>query len=110
MATKKNFDFGKMQKSFITTKTKDGRTLVVNMPRKSTFEKMAAIQNMDEDDVSNDEAYDGIVELMAEILSNNKNGDIVTTDEVAKDYDLEEMLEYIKKYGEFVQTLKTDPN
>lgn len=110
MAAKRSFDFGKLTRSFMTTKIKSGKTLVVNMPRKSTFEKMTALQNMDDEEVTNAEAYEGIVELMVEILNNNKGKEEVMYDEIATDYDLEEMIAYIKGYAEFVQTLQQDPN
>lgn len=106
----RSFDFGKIQRSFYTTKLKDGTTLVVNMPKKRTFEKMTELQEMDENEVTNEIAFQSIAGLMAEILSNNKNGQQITADYVADQYDIEEMLGYIKDYMIFVDSLKANPN
>ena len=71
----KSFNFGKMKRSFYTTTLKDGKVVIVNMPKKSTFEKMQEISDMDEEEVDGKEVYKTMLSLMAEILSNNKNGE-----------------------------------
>lgn len=102
----KSFDFGKMKRSFLTTKLKNGKTLIINMPMKRTFEKMNDMQELEDDSL----AYGAIVDLVAEILSNNKNKIPVSKEEIENDYDLEEMVEFIKTYGEFASSLSNDPN
>lgn len=110
MAIQRNFDFTKIQRSFFTTKLKDGQKLIVNMPKKSTFEKMGHLQSMEEDEATNEEAFHTIASLMAEVLNNNKNGVKISTEYVIENYDIEEMAEYLKAYMEFASTLQKDPN
>lgn len=105
-----NFDFNKISRSFMTTKLKDGRTLVVKMPMKKTFEKMAALQDMDVDNMSIDDAMDTLGGLCAEILSHNMAGERVTAEEMVSDYDTEEMGLLIDKYMEFAGGVKNNPN
>lgn len=107
----KIFDFGKVKRSFLTTKLLDGTVLVINMPRKRTFEKMQAINNIDEDDAGDIEVYNELLELMSEILSNNKaNQEITAEDLENQGYNIELIVMFLKQYSDFVNSIKNDPN
>lgn len=107
----KNFNFGKMKRSFYTTTLKDGKVVIVNMPKKSTFEKMQEISDLDEEEVDGKEVYKTMLSLMAEILSNNKNGERITAEYLeSEEYDIEEIVAYINDYGDFVNSIKNNPN
>ena len=48
---------------------------------------------------------------MAEILSNNKNGERITAEYLeSEEYDIEEIVAYINDYGDFVNSIKNNPN
>lgn len=96
-----SFDFNKIKRSFMNVTLKDGRKLQVKMPMKRTFEKITALQNMDEENVEVEEVFDTIAALTAEIISHNLKGDVVTAAEIAEDYDLEEMQNFITEYYNF---------
>lgn len=82
------------------------------MPKKSTFEKMQEISDLDEEEVDGKEVYKTMLSLMAEILSNNKNGGERITAEYleSEEYDIEEIVAYINDYGDFVNSIKNNPN
>ena len=107
----KNFNFGKLKRSFLTTTLLDGTVLVVNMPKKSTFEKMNELNNIDEESTSDTEVYNEILELMAEILSNNKGGKKIEADYLEEQgYDIELVIGYLCEYNDFVKSIRNDPN
>ena len=107
----KSFNFGKMKRRFYTTTLKDGKVVIVNMPKKSTFEKMQEISDLDEEEVDGKEVYKTMLSLMAEILSNNKNGERITAEYLeSEEYDIEEIVAYINDYGDFVNSIKNNPN
>ena len=100
-----------MKRSFYTTTLKDGKVVIVNMPKKSTFEKMQEISDLDEEEVDGKEVYKTMLSLMAEILSNNKNGERITAEYLeSEEYDIEEIVSYINDYGDFVNSIKNNPN
>lgn len=100
-----------MKRSFYTTTLKDGKVVIVNMPKKSTFEKMQEISELDEEEVDGKEVYKTMLSLMAEILSNNKNGERITAEYLeSEEYDIEEIVAYINDYGDFVNSIKNNPN
>ena len=101
----KSFDFGKLKRSFYPTKLKDGKTLVVEMPKKRTFEKMQIINDIDTDEAKSGEVYDEMLGLLAEILSNNRGKEVITAEYLEQEeYDIEEIIAYINDYADFVNT------
>ena len=53
-----SFDFNKVKRSFMTVTLKDNRKLIVKMPMKKTFEKLSALQEMDTDSMTAEDAMD----------------------------------------------------
>ena len=107
---KLSFDFNKVKRSFMTVTLKDNRKLIVKMPMKKTFEKLSALQEMDTDSMTAEDAMDTLGGLCAEILSHNMTGEQVTTKEITDDYDTEEMETLIDAYMEFAGGVKNNPN
>ena len=105
-----SFDFSKIKRSFFHVKLKDGRDLVVKMPMKKTFEKIASLQEMDENEMSIDDALDTLGGLCAEALSNNMTSERVETKYMTDNYDLEEMQVFLENYYNFAGGVKSNPN
>ena len=105
-----SFSFNKMKRSFITVELKDGRKLVVKMPKKSTFEKMNALEELDTENTTINDVMDTLGGVVAEFLSNNMNGERITADEITEGYDIEEMHELIEQYVAFTRSMSRDPN
>ena len=105
-----SFNFNKGKRSFMTVTLKDNRKLIVKMPMKKTFEKLSALQEMDTDSMTAEDAMDTLGGLCAEILSHNMTGEQVTTKEITDDYDTEEMEALIDAYMEFAGGVKNNPN
>lgn len=91
---------------------KSGKKLQVKMPKKSTFSKVTALQAMkDDENTTVDDVMDTFGGIVAECLSNNLNGETISTAEITADYDIEEMKAFITEYyDKFVGSLQTNPN
>lgn len=105
-----SFNFNKVKRSFMAVTLKDNRKLIVKMPMKKTFEKLSALQEMDTDSMTAEDAMDTLGGLCAEILSHNMTGEQVTAKEITDDYDTEEMEALIDAYMEFAGGVKNNPN
>ncbi len=105
-----NFDFNKVKRSFMKVTLKDNRRLVVKMPMKKTFEKLTALQEIDTESMTAEDAMDTLGGLCAEILSHNMTRENVTVQEITDNYDTEEMEALINAYMEFAGGVKNDPN
>ena len=91
----------------MTVKFEDGKVILVNMPKKKTFEKMF---QLNDDDISEEMALDALTDVIAEILSNNKNREIINKDFVSENYTFEDMQLFLQDYMDFTNTLQKDPN
>ena len=96
-----SFDFNKINRSFFNVTLKDGRKLQVKMPMKKTFEKLQALQNLNEDEVGIEDLLDTFGALCAETLTHNLNNEVVTREYMVENYDIEEMTEFIKTFYVF---------
>ena len=105
-----SFDFNKINRSFFKVTLTDGRKILVKMPKKGTFGKMAAVQDMDVDNMTMDDAMDTLGGIVAEALSNNLQNEKITTKYITDQYDVEEMSEFIDNYMEFVNGASKNPN
>jgi hypothetical protein len=105
-----SFDFNKIKRTFFNVTLKDGRKLVVKMPMKKTFEKISSLQEVDENEMSMDDALDTLGGLCAEILSNNMTSEKVDTKYMTDNYDIEEMQLFIESYYNFAAGVKDNPN
>ena len=105
-----SFDFNKINRSFFNVTLKDGRKLQVKMPMKKTFEKLQALQDLNEDEVGIEDLLDTFGALCAETLTHNLNNEVVTREYMVENYDIEEMTEFIKTFYVFVGNVANDPN
>lgn len=85
-----------------------GKQIAVRMPQKRVFERIQALENIDETnaDVSDTNA---IYELVAAVLENNM-GNVKISIEDVEEFDIDECTQILQAYMEFVDELKNDPN
>jgi len=114
----KSFDCNKIKRSFWPFTMKDeidengkitqkGKTILVQMPTKKVFEKLTEINDVSTS--GSDADMDEVYGILHTILANNK-GKVRIDRETVEDLDLEECMEIITAYMEFIDTLKLDPN
>ncbi len=108
-----SFDFNKIKRSFYNVTLKNGQLLQVKMPTKKTFGKIQALSSMKMDENTNvDDVVETMAALMAECLNNNLNSVKISAEDIAEEYDIEEMTAFIMGYYEdFVgKNLGSNPN
>lgn len=106
------FNFNKIQRTFFNVTLKDGTTIQVKMPTKNTFEKVQVLNRLQQDNGADiADVVDTMAGVMADCLSNNLNGIRVSEEQIAADYDIQEMILFISEYYEkFVGGLQSNPN
>lgn len=112
-----SFNFNKIQRSFMTVRLKDsedgndGKTLVVKMPKKATFEKITAATGADMAEMTSSDAFDTMAAIMAEVLSNNMQDERISAEYIAENYDIEEISAFVDCFMDFVNgNTKGNPN
>lgn len=96
------------------------RTICVGMPKKRTFSKLIDMQDIidrleeaqtkAEKNEANREIIDGLYDLVAEILSNNKNGEKITAEWTEDQFSVKELREFLQQYIKFTNGEATNPN
>lgn len=106
------FNFNKIKRTFFNVTLKDGTTLQVKMPTKNTFEKVRVLNQLQQEESAEiGDVLDTLAGVMADCLSNNLNKIDVSEEQIAADYDIEEMIAFISEYYEkFVGGLQANPN
>lgn len=107
-----SFNFNKIKRTFFNVTLKDGTALQVKMPTKNTFGKVQALNRLQGDENADvGDVIDTMAGVMADCLSNNLNGIKVNADQIAEEYDIEEMTAFITEYYEkFVGGIQNNPN
>ena len=94
----KVFNFNKIQRKYFNVTLKNGKTYLVQMPTKQTFESLTSMQEVKE------ENFDVLYEAVADMLSNNKQGYKVTKNDL-EDYSVEDLIAFINAYVDFIKEL-----
>lgn len=102
-------DYTKVKRKTNPVKLPNGQTILLTMPKKKTFEKMAALEDSAEQN-NGEAAINEMYEVAAEILSNNIQKKHFTVDEVGKLLNIEEVKMLYTEYANFVNGVKSDPN
>lgn len=102
-------DYTKIEKKKFPVKLRDGKMIILTMPQKKTFEKMA---NMEDGAAQSggEIAVNEMYEVATEILNNNLQKRRFTVDEVGELFDIEDLTTLYKGYSEFASGVKNDPN
>jgi len=104
-------DFTSVQKKFLTIKLIDENTVFVRMPTKQVFDSLNELRESITLLTVNDmEAVEHIYDLMAVILSNNRNGKEITSEYIGKILDIEDITILFNNYMNFVNGITDSPN
>ena len=97
-------DFTKMKKKFMTVKLDEDTILYVGTPRKRDLDNMLASKSvLSSEDMSQEDinlAYD----MVADLLSNNKNKKKITGEYISDIFGLEDIVIFLEEYMKFVQS------
>ena len=102
-------DYTKVKKKTLSVKLFDGTTLLLLMPKKKTYEKMASTKSLDVETLDK-ESINDIYELIAEILSNNTRKAKYTSEQVGEMFDMDDVLMLLNEYMNFAAEVESDPN
>lgn len=83
----------------------DGRKVLVRPPKKKLYEKLIEFRN---DKSKNN--FDGLLELSANILSDNISGYVFTPGELEEMFDIDDMKALISEYNSFITGTLKNPN
>lgn len=103
-------DFTQREKKCLPVKLFDGTVVSLRVPKKKLYTKIVSLEKSLKDNEDIESVYDGIIEVTAEILSNNKSGREFTEAEIDEIMDIEDMSLIILEYAKFAGGITNNPN
>lgn len=100
-----DFNFNDIKIDTFKITFNEGKTLTLRPPKLKVMRKAASIKKDD-----NAEAVSEMIEVVAIILSNNKENRTITTDFVENEFDTSELVSFLTNYFEWVASIKQNPN
>lgn len=105
----KVLDFTKQKKEYMTVKLNDekGTVLLIGTPTKAILSEFYSINDMSDDDA---QTIDDLYRICAKVMSFNKGGIRITTEYLEDFFDIEDLMIFLKAYGEFVSSITNGKN
>lgn len=103
-------DYTTKKKKFLSVKLIDGKTLFIGVPKKQLFAKLTNLEEHLKNTYEIEPIYNEVLQLTAEILSNNKSGEKFTAEDVDAIMDIEDMALLIREYSAYAGGIIKNPN
>lgn len=105
-------NFNKTKKQYMTVVLPDEKetTIMIGTPTKKVMDEFIAMGQGLQDAASDTEAMDELYDLTAKIMSHNKGGIRITSDQIAEILDLEDIMAFIQSYTVFIQGITGSKN
>lgn len=99
------FNFKDIKIDTLKITFEDGKSLTLRTPKLKLLKRAG---NIKKDDGA--EAINEMIEVVAAILSNNKENRTITTDFVENEFDTSELISFLTHYFKWIGKVRQDPN
>lgn len=108
----KTLDFNALKKKYLTVKLADenNTVLMIKTPTKRILDRFTAMKNTTTESMMDEDAVDVLYDLIADILSHNKGGVIVSREDIENAMDYEDIVVFIRTYMEFINEVINSKN
>lgn len=108
----RSLDLNKIKKNyFVLTLNDENKTVLkIGTPTKEVLEDFVALQADLTDENSVDNAINAMYEIVAKILSNNKEKKEITSAELSEMLDYEDLFAIVREYSEFIVDIQNLKN
>nr|DAL49723.1 MAG TPA_asm: hypothetical protein [Caudoviricetes sp.] len=103
-------DYTTREKKFLSVKLIDGQMVFIGVPKKQLFSRLTHLEENLKNTEEIEPLYDEVLQLTAEILSNNKSGTKFTAEAVDEIMDFEDMALLIREYSAYAGAIVKNPN
>ena len=108
----KTLDFKALKKQYLTVKLGDEKNtvLMVGTPTKTVLDSFLGMKDSLIDGNVGDEAIEELYEVVAKIMSHNKGGVKITKEEIEALLDFEDIIVFVRAYGDFISEVTGSKN
>lgn len=106
-------DFRKAKKQIMIVTLPNDEKVLIRKPTKKIMDYLIGLsgqfEKLNEQDVGQ-ETLDCIYDICAEIMSNNRQGKNISSDEISELLDIEDLIEFFQAYMEFINDVNSVKN
>ena len=106
-------DFRKAKKQIMTVTLLNDEKVLIRKPTKKIMDYLIGLsgqfEKLNEEDAGQ-ETLECIYDVCAEIMSNNRQGKTIQTEELSELLDIEDLIEFFQTYMEFINDVQTIKN
>ena len=103
-------DYTQRAKRVLEVKLDNGDALKLGAPRKKLFSRLAGLEKGLKNTENIEPLYDDILDVCANVLSNNTAGKEYTAADIDELMDIEDMSLLLREYAAFAGRITSDPN
>ena len=108
----KTLDFKALKKQYLTVKLADEKNtvLMITTPTKSVLDGFLSMRDSMEDGSLGYEAINELYNIVAKIMSHNKNGVKISKEKIEEIMDYEDIIIFIRAYTDFIAEVTGSKN
>ena len=108
----KTLDFKALKKQYLTVKlaVEKNTVLMITTPTKSVLDGFLSMRDSMEDGALGDEAINELYNIVAKIMSHNKNGVKISKEKIEEIMDYEDIIIFIRAYTDFIAEVTGSKN
>ena len=103
------YDMTQIKKRYFNIKLRNGKILDLFLPKLKILKKIASLSKIKDNDLEESDV-DSLSEALSLAISKNKQGYSISKEEIEKDFDIEDMLDFLNNYFDWVNEVKSLKN
>ena len=104
------YDMTKIKMRYFTIKLKNGKIIDVEPPKMKVLRKIAVLSEIKNNDELSKEDIQNLIEAVSLAFSKNKQNYKMTIEKIEEDYDIIEIVDFLKEYFNWVNNIQNSKN
>lgn len=104
------YDMSKLKKRYFDIKLKNGRVINIETPKLKVLKKISSLSKIQDSGKLTDEEINDLSEAVVLALNKNKQGYKITSKTIEEEWNIEEIMDFLNNYFEWVNDNMSSKN
>lgn len=104
------YDMTKLKTRYFDIKLRTGKILNIEPPKLKVLKKIAALSEVKNTEELGEKDIENLTEAVALALSKNRQNFKITRDQVENEYDIDEIMDLLNNYFDWVNSIQNSKN
>lgn len=104
------YDMAKLKTRYFDIKLRTGKILNIEPPKLKVLKKIAALSEVKNTEELGEKDIENLTEAVALALSKNRQNFKITRDQVENEYDIDEIMDLLNNYFDWVNSIQNSKN